>query len=74
MAFRLTGAFTVCTMSIMKSDKKIFTVDEIAAELRVSRYTVVRLIECGELPGKKIGRQWRVLREDLKTYLDGADR
>lgn len=35
--------------------------------------TVHRLIWRGELPAKKVGRIWRVRREDLDAYLAGRD-
>ena len=47
----------------------VFTIDEIAERLRVSRDTVRRLIERGELRAMKIGSQWRIAEEDLDAYV-----
>jgi excisionase family DNA binding protein len=48
------------------------TVDEIAAELRLSKMTVYRLVKIGELPALQIGRSFRVKRTDLDEYLREA--
>jgi excisionase family DNA binding protein len=46
-----------------------WTVDEVAELLRMSRPTVIRLILQGELPGQKIGRQYRISSIDLSERL-----
>ena len=47
----------------------ILTVAEVARLMRVSRDTVYRLAARGELPGRKIGRIWRFLEDDIEQYL-----
>ncbi len=42
-----------------------YTVDETAAMLRVPRRSIVRLLTSGRARGIRIGRQWRVLGQDL---------
>ncbi|MEJ5913890.1 helix-turn-helix domain-containing protein [Pseudokineococcus sp. 1T1Z-3] len=42
------------------TDGPLMTVAEVAEELRVSRMTVYRLIERGELPAVRVGRSYRV--------------
>jgi excisionase family DNA binding protein len=49
----------------------ILTPEEVAAYLRVAPQTAYRLLRSGELPGVKIGKQWRILRVDLDAYLHG---
>lgn len=44
--------------------------DEAALLLRLARPTVRRLIVAGELPGRKIGKQWRISSIELGDYLD----
>ena len=45
---------------------KLYTVEEIGAHLGgVSRRTVWRLLESGDLKGRHIGRRWYVLGSDL---------
>ncbi len=40
--------------------------------LRVSSKTVLRLARSGEIPGRKIGREWRFAREALMEHLTKA--
>ncbi|WP_411503869.1 substrate-binding domain-containing protein [Brevibacillus centrosporus] len=51
----------------MESD--YLTPDEVAAELKLTRYTVYELIKRKELPASKIGRTLRILRTDLDTFM-----
>ena len=37
--------------------------------LGLSRSTTLRLLRNGTIPGKKIGRQWRILKSDLILFL-----
>lgn len=48
----------------------LLTVAEVAEELRVSTMTVYRLIQRDELPALRIGRSYRIERQDLEAYLD----
>ena len=56
----------------MDSQSDPLTVDEAAAFLRVHPRTVLRLLARGELPGVKVGRQWRLWRADLEARLHPA--
>jgi excisionase family DNA binding protein len=38
---------------------KVLTVNELSAYLRVHRSTIYRLLKKGQLPGFKIGSDWR---------------
>jgi excisionase family DNA binding protein len=46
-----------------------WTVTEIAKQLRVSKMTVYRLIETGEIDSIRVGRTFRVTEESLRAYL-----
>ncbi|MBW3562364.1 MAG: helix-turn-helix domain-containing protein [Actinobacteria bacterium] len=48
---------------------QLLTVAEVAELLRVSTMTVYRLIRSGELPAVRVGRNYRVRRGDLDSYL-----
>lgn len=50
----------------------LLTVGEVAAELRVSRTTVHRLIRRGDLRAHALGAQYRVTRDDLDAFLLAA--
>lgn len=47
----------------------IFTPEEIADKLKVSRLTVHRWLRKGELKAFKAGKMWRITREDLEAFL-----
>lgn len=49
---------------------ELLTVAEVAELLRVSTMTVYRLIRSGELPAVRVGRNYRVRRGALDTYLE----
>ncbi|MCC5948178.1 MAG: helix-turn-helix domain-containing protein [Nitriliruptoraceae bacterium] len=49
----------------------LLTAAEVADQLRVSTMTIYRLIRRGELPAVRVGRNYRVRREDLVAYLQG---
>lgn len=50
----------------------VFTVPEAAIYLRCSVATVQRALHRGQIPGVKVGRQWRLLRQNVDAYLQGA--
>jgi chromosome partitioning protein len=47
----------------------LLTLAEVAAELGLSHETVYRLVRGGQLPGLKVGTQWRFDRAQLRAYL-----
>ena len=46
------------------------TVNEVALLMRVSKMTVYRLIQQGDLPAVRIGRGFRIREEDVHRYLE----
>lgn len=52
----------------------LMTIDEVAAVLRVSRFTVYRLAKGRAIPATKIGRQWRFQKEEINRWLLRAHR
>jgi excisionase family DNA binding protein len=46
------------------------TVLEVAQLMRVSKMTVYRLIQQGDLPAVRVGRGYRMREEDVHRYLD----
>jgi len=48
-----------------------YTVDEAARLLRISRDSVVRAIQRGDLPGRKVGKFWRIPRAGFADWLQG---
>lgn len=51
-------------------DPQFLTTDDVLGYLRVNARTVYRLIKNGEIPAVRIGRQWRIRRCDLDSWLD----
>jgi excisionase family DNA binding protein len=49
--------------------RDLLTPVEVIAYLRVNVRTVYRLMRTGELPAMRVGRQWRVRRADLDSWL-----
>ena len=52
-------------------DKEILNAEEAAIVLGVSERLLLRLARDGEVPGKKIGREWRFLRSSLRNAISG---
>lgn len=50
----------------------VLTLKETAALLRVSEPTVRKKLLSGEIPGRQVGRQWRVRSDALDYYLRGG--
>lgn len=48
---------------------ELLTVNEIAGLLRLSKMTIYRLIESGELSALRIGRSYRVHRDALTEFM-----
>lgn len=51
-------------------DKELLTVKEVATFLRVSRVTVWRWCQRGIIPASRLGRNWRIRRDDLLGLLE----
>ncbi|WP_372594415.1 helix-turn-helix domain-containing protein [Actinotalea sp.] len=51
------------------SRPRYLTVAEVAETMRVSKMTVYRLAQSGELPAVRVGRSYRVPIEALEAYL-----
>ena len=47
------------------------TVAQVMDLLQLSRDTVHRLAAIGELPGRKVGRTWRFLTDEIEQYVRG---
>ncbi|WP_189642015.1 helix-turn-helix domain-containing protein [Deinococcus piscis] len=47
----------------------VLTLEELATLLKVSETTAYSLVRSGELPGRKVGREWRFVRSQILTWL-----
>jgi excisionase family DNA binding protein len=58
----------------MDEQSSVFlTTNDVAKWLRVAPRTVCVWAECAELPGLKIGRQWRFRREAILEWVSRAE-
>lgn len=48
---------------------EIFTLDEVAAYLKVGKRTVYRLAAAKKIPAFKVGGTWRFLRADIDNWI-----
>lgn len=51
--------------------KKLYTIEEVVEISRLHLNTVYRHIQAGKLKAHKVGKQWRITKEDLEKYLKG---
>lgn len=47
----------------------VYTIPEVAAQMKVSPDTIERLIKTGKLSATKFGAQWRISEDQLNEYL-----
>ena len=52
------------------SEKEIMTISQVAKYLQISEITTYRLIQEGKIPAFKVGRGWRIKREDLNEFIE----
>jgi excisionase family DNA binding protein len=52
----------------------VLDAEEVGRLLRVHQRTVIRLASQGQLPGFKVGGQWRFKRQDIEDYIEEQKR
>ena len=52
----------------------VITIKEVAEILEISRFTATKLIKEEKIPSKKIGRLYRIRKQDVIDYLSNSDR
>ena len=50
---------------------RVYTVEEVATIMKVTKTTVYAYIKSGKLKAKKIGKYYRITEENLKAFLAG---
>ncbi|MCK5232886.1 MAG: helix-turn-helix domain-containing protein [Gammaproteobacteria bacterium] len=48
---------------------KVLTIEELAAYLKVSKSTLYKLAQNGEIPSQKVGKHWRFRRDIIDQWL-----
>ncbi|MCM2279339.1 MAG: helix-turn-helix domain-containing protein [Oligoflexia bacterium] len=56
------------------AENKIMNMEELAELLRITETTAYQLVRSGEIPGRKVGREWRFLREQVLEWLQHNDK
>lgn len=51
-------------------DKKVYSIEEVAEILQVTRRTVYNYLKTGALKGAKIGKYWRITNKALDEFLE----
>ena len=51
------------------ADIKVFTLDEVAGILKVTKRTLYNYVKEGKLPAVKMGKYWRVTEDSLQAFL-----
>jgi excisionase family DNA binding protein len=62
----------VTEVAIMEPE--IMTITQVAKYLQISEITMYKLVNEGRIPGFKIGRHWRVKKEDLTGVIEKLKR
>lgn len=48
----------------------VFTIEELAQYLKVSKSTLYKLAQDGRVPGQKVGRHWRFRKATIDRWLE----
>ena len=51
------------------ADIKVYTLDEVAEILKVTKRTLYNYVKAGKLPAVKMGKYWRVSEESLQAFI-----
>ncbi len=51
----------------------VFTIDELAVYLKLSKRTLYKLAQERSIPGHKVGRHWRFHRETIDRWLVSSE-
>jgi len=54
----------------VSEDNEIMTIGQVAKYLQISEITTYRLVQDGKIPAFKVGRGWRIKREDLNEFIE----
>lgn len=51
-------------------EEKFYTIDQVAEALEMHHKTIRKFIKDGKLKANKVGKQWRISKEDLDRFMD----
>lgn len=58
----------------MKRNKEFYTAQELATKLRVNIMTIYRYIKAGKLKAYKIGKEFRIKKDEFEKMLKNSER
>lgn len=58
----------------MDNQEDIMTVSEVAKYLKISEVTTYKFVQEGKIPAFKIGRSWRIKKQDLGEFIEKQKR
>lgn len=56
--------------TVVERTDEIFTIDELARYLKLSKSTVYKLAQERKIPGQKVGRHWRFRKASIDRWLE----
>jgi len=56
------------------SNSEVMTISQVAEYLKISEITTYKLVQEGKIPAFKVGRHWRVMKEDLRDFIEKQKR
>ena len=54
----------------MEKADDVFSIDDLAAFLKIPKSTLYKLVREGRIPAQKVGRHWRFHKETIVRWLD----
>jgi excisionase family DNA binding protein len=54
---------------MMADPGNVLTLNDLATYLKISRSTLYKLLQRGDIPGVKVGRHWRFHRDTIDAWL-----
>ncbi len=61
--------FNVLYLLVMPETEEVMTLEELAKFLKIGETTLYQLTRSGELPARKVGREWRYLKSEIIAWL-----
>lgn len=62
------------TENVKESSDEIMTISEVAEFLKISEITTYKLVQEGKIPAFKVGRHWRIVKNDLTEFIEKQKR
>jgi excisionase family DNA binding protein len=52
-----------------REENEILTVSQVSKLLKLHPRTIYKLVRNGMIPGRRVGKKWRFLREEIMNFL-----